>query len=94
MEIVIIEKKTYEDLIARIDYLHGKMQELNIKYGFKSVGKWHDNQDACLLLRISPRKLQTLRDTGKINFSQINHKIFYKHEDIENYINNKSKSNR
>lgn len=42
-----------------------------------------DGQDVCLRLNISPRTLQTLRDSGKLPFSQIQHKIFYKPEDVE-----------
>lgn len=30
-----------------------------------------DNQDVCLRLDISPRTLQTLRDTGRLAFAQI-----------------------
>lgn len=42
-----------------------------------------DNQDVCLYLDISPRTLQTLRDTGRLAFTQIQHKIYYKPEDVE-----------
>lgn len=42
-----------------------------------------DSQDVCLRLNISPRTLQTLRDNGKLPYSQIQHKIFYKPEDVE-----------
>ena len=30
-----------------------------------------DNQDVCLRLDISPRTLQTLRDTGRLAFTQL-----------------------
>ena len=33
-------------------------------------------------LNISPRTLQTLRDNGTLAYSQINHKVFYKPEDM------------
>ena len=33
-----------------------------------------DNQDVCLRLDISPRTLQTLRDTGRLAFTQIQRK--------------------
>nr|WP_229028067.1 helix-turn-helix domain-containing protein [Bacteroides clarus] len=34
-------------------------------------------------MNVSPRTLQTLRDNGKLPYSQIQHKIFYKLEDVE-----------
>lgn len=42
-----------------------------------------DNQDVCLRLDISPRTLQTLRDTGRLAFTQIHRKIYYRPEDVE-----------
>ena len=42
-----------------------------------------DNQDVCLRLDISPRTLQTLRDTGRLAFTQIKRKIYYRPEDVE-----------
>ena len=33
-------------------------------------------------MNISPRTLQTLRDNGTLAYSQINHKMFYKPEDV------------
>ena len=42
-----------------------------------------DNQDVCLRLDISPRTLQTLRDTGRLAFTQIQRKIYYRPEDVK-----------
>ena len=45
-----------------------------------------DNQEVCLILKISPRTLQNLRDTDQISYSQIGKKIYYKKEDIQKFI--------
>ncbi|MCE8447095.1 DNA-binding protein [Phocaeicola dorei] len=37
-------------------------------------------------LNISLRTLQTFRDTGKLPYSQINHKMYYKTEDVESLL--------
>ena len=55
MEIVSIERKTFEAMVAKFDRL----------------------------LNISPRTLQTLRDNGTLAYSQINHKTYYRPEDVE-----------
>ena len=52
----------------------------------KRLGEWLDNQDVCQILNISPRTLQTLRQNGTLAYSQIEHKISYKPEDIERII--------
>ena len=49
-------------------------------------GDWLDNQDVCQILNISPRTLQTLRDNGTLAYSQINHKVYYKPEDVESIL--------
>ena len=52
----------------------------------QSVESWLDNQDVCLRLNISLRTLQMFRDTGKLPYSQINHKMYYKKGDIESLL--------
>ena len=39
--------------------------------------------DVCLRLDISSRTLQTLRDTGRLAFTQVQRKFYYKPEDVE-----------
>ena len=52
----------------------------------KRLGEWLDNQDVCQILNISPRTLQTLRQNGTLAYSQIEHKTYYKPEDVERVI--------
>ncbi|GAE86140.1 hypothetical protein JCM10512_4631 [Bacteroides reticulotermitis JCM 10512] len=42
-----------------------------------------DNQDVCIVLNISPRTLQTYRDNGTLPYSQVNHKMYYRPEDVQ-----------
>lgn len=60
--------------------------------------QWLDGQDVRLMLKISKRTLQSLRDCGSLPFSKINGKFYYKRYDIEallesNYTHSKSKRN-
>ena len=48
--------------------------------------EWVDNQDVMLLLHISPRTLQTLRTNGKLPFSRIGNKLYYRTEDIQRIL--------
>ena len=82
MEIVNIEARTFEAMMNRLDALEQKMNSLHSKQD-KSLKKWLDNQDVCLILNISKRTLQTYRDNGTVAYCQINHKIYYKPDDIE-----------
>jgi hypothetical protein len=49
---------------------------------------WLDGQEVCEIIGISKRTLQTLRDTGKIAFTMIEHKIYYRPKDVAALINN------
>lgn len=52
------------------------------KQGGKSMNGRMDNQEVCRQLNISLRTLQILRDNGTLAYSQTNHKVFYKPEDV------------
>jgi transcriptional regulator of NAD metabolism len=38
------------------------------------------------MLNISPRTLQTLRNNGTLAYSQINHKTYYRPEDVQRIV--------
>ena len=82
MEIVSIEKKTFEELVAKFDRFVRRMDAICHRHGEKKMSEWMDNQDVCRMLNISPRTLQTLRDNGTLAYTQISHKTYYKPEDV------------
>lgn len=82
MEIVNIEAKTFETMLSKFESFATRMEHLCRLYGDKE-SEWMNNQDVCMLLNISKRTLQTLRDNGTLAYSQINHKTYYKPQDVE-----------
>jgi hypothetical protein len=86
MEIINIEKKAFETMIARFEHLAAKVQIISNRFDEKRMKKWYDNEDAYRILRISPRKLQSLRDSKALPFVKINRKIFYKPDDVQQII--------
>lgn len=50
-----------------------------------------DGADVCEKLGISKRTLQTYRDRGLLPYSQINHKIYYRTEDVEVFVESMSR---
>ena len=92
MEIVSIEKRTFEAMVAKFDQFVRCMDAICHRHGEKTMSEWMDNQDVCRMLNISPRTLQDYRDKGFIPYTQIAGKILYRLSDInrllqENYIN-------
>ena len=86
IEIVNIEKKTYEKFVGQFEGFVRKMTEMGNRGMNKCLGDWLDNDEVCRNLKISKRTLQTLRDNGTLAYSQISHKTYYKQEDVDKVI--------
>ena len=86
MEIIGIETATYERTLKEIENFLDTIDKLITASSQKTIGEWLDNQEVCLILKISPRTLQNLSDTDQISYSQIEKKISYKKEDIQKLI--------
>ena len=85
MQIILVDGKAWErhrsafaDFIYRLERLIGNPSEAD---------EWLDNAAVCRRLNISLRTLQTLRDTGKIPFSMVGHKCYYKACDVSELLN-------
>ena len=79
MDAIIFTKDQFTDLMAKLDTIQNQISS-------KSDAKketFLDNQEFLLLLKISKRTAQTWRDEGKISFSQVGNKIYYKLSDVE-----------
>lgn len=87
MEIVNIEFRTWEMMMARFEAFAGRVEALCGIGDDKSLQKWLDNQEVCEILNISKRTLQTYRDNGTLAHTQIGHKMYYRPEDVEQLIN-------
>ena len=85
MEVISIERSTYEELLTSFNSFVLQMKAAG-RGTDKRLGEWLDNQDVCQILNISPRTLQTLRQNGTLAYSQIEHKVYYKPEDVERII--------
>jgi hypothetical protein len=91
MEIVSIEKKTFEEMKERFGCFSRHVKELCARYRPPGKMNWMDGADVCEKLGISKRTLQTYRDRGLLPYSQINHKIYYQTEDVEVFVESMSR---
>ena len=86
MEIVNIEARTFEAMLSVFQTFSDRLDTLCRLYGDIEEKKWLDNQEVCLLLKVSPRTLQTLRDNGTLAFTKIGNRTYYRQEDVERVI--------
>ncbi|HRG01285.1 MAG TPA: helix-turn-helix domain-containing protein [Bacteroidia bacterium] len=83
MEAVILSKEQFNTLAGSIEEIKTKIDNQNKKPQEVFV----DNQEFLFLMKISKRTAQTWRDEGKISFSQVGNKIYYKMGDVEELLN-------
>ena len=86
MEIISIEAGTFEAMNNALNSLIESVRTKNGKLQKENLSDWIDNQDVCIMMDISPRKLLTLRRTGEMPYSRIDRKIYYRKKDIITYM--------
>lgn len=82
MEAIILSVQQYEDLVNRLDILNKKLEEDHKR----PEDDFLDNQEFIQLLNISKRTAQSWRDEGRISFSQIGSKIYYRMCDVQKLL--------
>ncbi len=65
MEIVSIERKTFEAMVAKFDRFVRHMDAICRRHGEKTMGEWMDNQDVCRILNISHARCRPFGTMGR-----------------------------
>lgn len=86
MKIISIEATAFEEMQRALSLVVQNIQSHKEKRQKEALTDWIDNQEACIMMDISLRKLLTLRRTGKIPYSRIDRKIYYRKKDIITYM--------
>lgn len=86
MEIICIDKHTFEELRVRFCEFEERVTRICRPVEDIGLKNWLDNQEVCEVLRISKKTLQVYRAKGILPFSRIKHKFFYKPEDVQKLL--------
>ena len=70
--------EAFNKIMTRLDQIESKVKNPIVPFN----KEWIDTQEVCEMLHISKRTLQNYRDAGKIPYSNIDGKMYYKHQDI------------
>lgn len=87
MEFVCIEAKTFMEMNEALEAVARKMCE-TCGNGISGMDDWIDNQEACMLMDVSPGKMLQLRRSRAIPYSYIDRKVYYKRQDIIRFMEN------
>lgn len=85
MNIITIEEQTFKQVCERFISFANQVERICKQSNHQSE-KWLSSQEVCALFGISIRSLQNYRDSGKLAYSQIGNKLYYKSADIERLI--------
>lgn len=85
-----IDKNTFEAwmerILERIEMLNKKIEKLNNTKNQLNGDSLLDNQDLCLLLKVSNRTLQRYRSSGILPYKRIQQKTYYLESDVHKFI--------
>ena len=82
MEAIILTKDQFTELMSKLDTIQS---QINAKANPKQE-TYLGSVEFLKLLDVSKRTAQTWRDEGKISFSQVGNKIYYKLSDVEKLL--------
>ncbi len=82
MEVFILSKAQFSELTSRLDALQSQLNSQQPA----SKKSFMDNEEFLELMGISKRTAQSWRDEGKISFSQVGNKIYYKMSDVDKLL--------
>jgi hypothetical protein len=82
MEVYILSKAQFSEITTRLDTL----QNLLNTQPDTSKKTIMDNEEFLKFMSVSKRTAQSWRDEGKISFSQVGNKIYYKMADVDKLL--------
>lgn len=84
MEITVLDIQILTALHREVEETSNLIAEITAPYkALQQATKWLDAQEACQLLNISKRTLQTYRAKGILGATQINRKNYFRLADVE-----------
>lgn len=78
MQVITMESEAFKSLMQKLDSIAAK----TATKPQPPEQTWLDNQELCLLLKISPRTSQNHRDNGILPYTQVGGKVFYRLSEI------------
>lgn len=79
-------------LLSQVELVQRKVDKLGNNDNIINDEVLLDNQDLCLLLKVSKRTLQRFRSSGKLPYKRIGKKTYYLESDVHKFIQKGFKS--
>jgi len=86
MDIVAIEKESFDSFKKKLEQIASLVPKVPSTNNLFIEQEWIEGKELASTLNISPRRLQFLRESGKISFSTIGKKIYYRISDVKSIL--------
>jgi excisionase family DNA binding protein len=73
-------------MMTRFEAFARSVDALCERHGGRELKHWLTGQDVCIILNIGKRTLQSLRDSGRLGYSQVGRQMYYKPQDVERLV--------
>ena len=92
MEIIAIESEAFKELQERLKTIEEKISSIDPKNSKNP--EYLDTSEVLIMLGISARTLQAWRDQGRLGFTKISRKIYFRASEIKEILDNNYKPRR
>lgn len=86
MDIVGIERESFNSFKQKLERLAEITKKQAVPITSSIEQEWIENKELANSLNVKSRYLQSLRERGKLGFSTIGKKIYYRINDVKNLI--------
>ena len=69
--------------IYTVEYFISRITSMDARTEDKQPEQWLDTADVCAGLQLDRRTVYSLREQGKLPFSQFQHRVYYKAKDVK-----------
>ena len=86
MDIIAIEKESFDSFRKKLEQIASLVPKLPSNNSLFIEQEWIEGKDLATSLNLSPRRLQFLRESGKLSFSTIGKKIYYRISEVKQLL--------
>lgn len=84
IEVITLEYSVFQEIVSTLNVIKENLDSRDSKG--PSIETWLTTEEVSKLLKVSKRTLQNYRDEGKLGFSQIGSKIYYRSTDLDAFL--------
>ncbi|MDH6306706.1 hypothetical protein M2459_001940 [Parabacteroides sp. PF5-5] len=83
MNIIGVEKESFDSFKKKLEQIASLVPKHPSDNALFIEQEWIENKELAEILNLSPRRLQYLRESGKLSFSSLGKKVYYRISEVK-----------